>query len=430
MEEKKVVKAALLGAGTVGSGVYLLAKQLKDEMIFKTGAELEIKKILVRNKNKKRDEIPQELFTDSWEEILNDSEIELIIEVMGGIEPAKTYVTQALMSGRQVVTANKDLLAEYGQEILSLAENQGCDLQFEASVAGAIPIIRPLKQSLAGAELTEIMGIVNGTTNYILTKMSEEHMDYKEALALATELGYAEADPTADVEGYDAGRKIAIMASLAFNSAVTFSDVYTEGITKITADDIRYAKEFGYVIKLLGVTRLRDGQIEVKVHPMLIPETHPLATVRDSFNAVFVHGEACDDAMLMGRGAGKLPTASAVMGDIIIIMRNIVHDNCGWNGGVAYKNIPIRPIEETRSRFFIRLQVVDKPGALANIAGVLGNNDVSLAQVVQQRSRDGVAELVIITDSVLERHLNDALMIVRGMSVLNEISAVIRVYGE
>lgn len=430
MEEKKVVKAALLGAGTVGSGVYLLAEQLKDEMIFKTGAELEIKKILVRNKNKKRDEIPQELFTDSWEEILNDSEIELIIEVMGGIEPAKTYVTQALMSGRQVVTANKDLLAEYGQEILSLAENQGCDLQFEASVAGAIPIIRPLKQSLAGAELTEIMGIVNGTTNYILTKMSEEHMDYKEALALATELGYAEADPTADVEGYDAGRKIAIMASLAFNSAVTFSDVYTEGITKITADDIRYAKEFGYVIKLLGVTRLRDGQIEVKVHPMLIPETHPLATVRDSFNAVFVHGEACDDAMLMGRGAGKLPTASAVMGDIIIIMRNIVHDNCGWNGGVAYKNIPIRPVEETRSRFFIRLQVVDKPGALANIAGVLGNNDVSLAQVVQQRSRDGVAELVIITDSVLERHLNDALMIVRGMSVLNEISAVIRVYGE
>lgn len=430
MEEKKVVKAALLGAGTVGSGVYLLAEQLKAEMIFKTGAELEIKKILVRNKNKKRDEIPQELFTDSWEEILNDPEVELIIEVMGGIEPAKTYVTQALMSGRQVVTANKDLLAEYGQEILSLAENQGCDLQFEASVAGAIPIIRPLKQSLAGAELTEIMGIVNGTTNYILTKMSEEHMDYREALALATELGYAEADPTADVEGYDAGRKIAIMASLAFNSAVTFSDVYTEGITKITADDIRYAKEFGYVIKLLGVTRLRDGQIEVKVHPMLIPETHPLATVRDSFNAVFVHGEACDDAMLMGRGAGKLPTASAVMGDIIIIMRNIVHDNCGWNGGVAYKNIPIRPIEETRSRFFIRLQVVDKPGALANIAGVLGNNDVSLAQVVQQRSRDGVAELVIITDSVLERHLNDALMIVRGMSVLNEISAVIRVYGE
>ena len=353
-----------------------------------------------------------------------------MIELMGGVEPARTYIVQALEAGKQVVTANKDVLAEHGQEILSLAENSGCDIQFEAAVAGAIPIIRPLKQSLAGSMLTEIMGIVNGTTNYILTKMSEEGMDYKEALAKATELGYAEADPTADVEGYDAGRKIAIMSSLAFNSKVTFSDVYMEGITKITSDDIRYAKEFGYVIKLLGVTRLVDGKIEVKVHPMLIPEQHPLATVRDSFNAVFVHGEACDDAMFMGRGAGKMPTASAVMGDIIIVMRNIVHDNCGWNGGVAYKNYPVKPIEETRSRYFLRLQVADKPGALANIAGVLGNNDVSIAQVVQKRARDGVAELVVITDSVLERHFNDALMIVKGMSVLREVSGIIRVYGE
>ena len=232
------------------------------------------------------------------------------------------------------------------------------------------------------------------------------------------------------MEGYDAGRKIAIMSSLAFNSKVTFSDVYMEGITKITSDDIRYAKEFGYVIKLLGVTKLVDGKIEVKVHPMLIPEQHPLATVRDSFNAVFVHGEACDDAMFMGRGAGKMLTASAVMGDIIIVMRNIVHDNCGWNGGVAYKNYPVKPIEETRSRYFLRLQVADKPGALANIAGVLGNNDVSIAQVVQKRARDGVAELVVITDSVLERHFNDALMIVKGMSVLREVSGIIRVYGD
>ena len=355
--------------------------------------------------------------TDNWQEILEDEEIQLVIELMGGVEPARTYIVQALEAGKQVVTANKDVLAEHGQEILSLAENSGCDIQFEAAVAGAIPIIRPLKPSLAG-------------TNYILTKMSEEGMEYKEALAKATELGYAEADPTADVEGYDAGRKIAIMSSLAFNSKVTFSDVYMEGITKITSDDIRYAKEFGYVIKLLGVTKLVDGKIEVKVHPLLIPEQHPLATVRDSFNAVFVHGEACDDAMFMGRGAGKMPTASAVMGDIIIVMRNIVHDNCGWNGGVAYKNYPVKPIEETRSRYFLRLQVADKPGALANIAGVLGNNDVSIAQVVQKRARDGVAELVVITDSVLERHFNDALMIVKGMSVLREVSGIIRVYGD
>lgn len=430
MGERNVIKAALLGAGTVGSGVYALAEMLKDEMFQKTGASLEIKKVLVRNTKKDRPGIPKEIMTDNWQEILEDEEIQLVIELMGGVEPARTYIVQALEAGKQVVTANKDVLAEHGQEILSLAENSGCDIQFEAAVAGAIPIIRPLKQSLAGSMLTEIMGIVNGTTNYILTKMSEEGMDYKEALAKATELGYAEADPTADVEGYDAGRKIAIMSSLAFNSKVTFSDVYMEGITKITSNDIRYAKEFGYVIKLLGVTKLVDGKIEVKVHPMLIPEQHPLATVRDSFNAVFVHGEACDDAMFMGRGAGKMPTASAVMGDIIIVMRNIVHDNCGWNGGVAYKNYPVKPIKETRSRYFLRLQVADKPGALANIAGVLGNNDVSIAQVVQKRARDGVAELVVITDSVLERHFNDALMIVKGMSVLREVSGIIRVYGD
>ena len=395
----------------------------------KTGAALEIKKILVHNMKKVRQGVDQNLLTDQWKEIIEDDEIQIVIEVMGGIEPAKTMITEALKAGKNVVSANKDLIAEYGKELYDAAKEGSADFLFEAAVAGGIPIIRPLKQCLEGNQIDEIMGIVNGTTNYILTKMFEDGMDFTEALAKATELGYAEADPTADVEGYDAGRKIAIMSSLAFNSKVTFSDVYMEGITKITSDDIRYAKEFGYVIKLLGVTKLVDGKIEVKVHPMLIPEQHPLATVRDSFNAVFVHGEACDDAMFMGRGAGKMPTASAVMGDIIIVMRNIVHDNCGWNGGVAYKNYPVKPIE-TRSRYFLRLQVADKPGALANIAGVLGNNDVSIAQVVQKRARDGVAELVVITDSVLERHFNDALMIVKGMSVLREVSGIIRVYGD
>lgn len=428
--KKHVIKAALLGAGTVGSGVYALAGMLSDEIGKKTGGRLEIKRIMVRDLKKKRDGIPPELLTDNWEEILNDDEIRLVIEVMGGVEPAKTYITQAVLSGKQVVSANKDLLAVHGQELLSLAEERGVDLQFEAAVAGAIPIIRPLKQSLSASLLTEIMGIVNGTTNYILTKMSEEGMSYEEALREATKLGYAEADPTADVEGHDAARKIAIMASLAYNSTVVFSDVYTEGITKITAEDVRYAKEFGYVIKLVGIAALEDGQIGVRVHPMLIPEQHPLATVRDSFNAVFVHGEANDDAMFMGRGAGKMPTASAVMGDVIIVMRNILHDNCGFSGGVAYKHIPVKPMEETRSRFFLRLKVADRPGALANIAGVLGNNDVSIAQVVQKPSRGRVAELVIITGAVLERHFNDALMIVKGMSVVEEVSGIIRVYGE
>ena len=233
-----MIKAALLGAGTVGSGVYALCGMLEDEMMQMTGGKMEIKKVMVRDMTKKRDGIPQEVLTDNWESILNDEEIQLVIEVMGGVEPAKTYITQAILAGKQVVTANKDLLADHGQELLTLAEERGVDLQFEAAVAGAIPIIRPLKQNMTASLLTEIMGIVNGTTNYILTKMSEEGMGYEEALAKATELGYAEADPTADVEGYDAGRKMAIMASLAYNSEVTFSDVYTEGITKITAEDM------------------------------------------------------------------------------------------------------------------------------------------------------------------------------------------------
>ena len=427
--EKNVIKAALLGAGTVGSGVYVLSGMLADEMHENTGGALEIKKVMVRDLTKKREDIPQEILTDNWEEILNDEEIQLVIEVMGGVEPARTYIMQAIEAGKQVVTANKDLLAEHGQELLALAEERGVDLQYEAAVAGAIPIIRPLKQNMTAGLLTEIAGIVNGTTNYILTKMSEEGMGYEEALAKATELGYAEADPTADVEGYDAGRKMAIMASLAYNSEVVFSDVYTEGITKITADDVYYAKEFGYVIKLVGMAKISDGEIEVRVHPMLVPNHHPLASVRDSFNAVFLHGDACDDAMFMGRGAGKMPTASAVMGDAMTVVRNILHDNCGWNGGIAYKKLPIRPIGKTKNCFFLRLRVSERPGTLANIASVLGNNDVSINQVVSKYTKDGAQELVITTGMVLEEDFNNALTILEGMSVIKEVCGRIRVYG-
>ena len=428
MAEQQKIYAALLGIGTVGTGVYRLAAMQAEDIRLKTGAELVIKKILVRNRNKQREGIPKELITDDWQEILQDEQIQIVIEVMGGIEPAKEYVLQAMQAGKQVVTANKDLLAEYGNSLFTVAEENKCDLQFEAAVAGAIPIIRPLRQSLAASRLTEVMGIVNGTTNYILTKMSEEGMGYQEALKLATELGYAEPDPTADVEGYDAGRKIAIMASIAFNSRVTFPQVYTEGITRISSEDIQYAREFGYVIKLLGITRLTDSGIEVKVHPTLIPDNHPLAAVRDSFNAVFVHGEACDDAMFMGRGAGMMPTASAVLGDVIDVMRNIIHGSCGKIGCGCYRSIPVMDVQDTCSRFFLRLQVENRPGALANIAGVLGNNDVSIAQMVQKKIHGGVAEIVVITDTVKERHFNDAVRIVEGMSVVREISGIIRVY--
>lgn len=424
----KIINAAILGAGTVGSGVYKLAQDMQEEFQAKTGAKLHIKKVLVRNLNKERPGIEKEVLTDNWQEIVTDQEIDIVIELMGGIEPAKTYVLEALAAGKQVVTANKDLLAEHGEEVMSAAEAAGADLEFEAAVAGAIPIIRPLKQSMAGNRIREVMGIVNGTTNYILTKMSEKGMDYAQALAEATELGYAEADPTADVEGYDAGRKIAIMASIAFNSRVTFSQVYTEGITKITADDIKYAKEFGYVVKLLGVAKNTPDGIEVKVHPMLIDETHPLAGVRDAFNAVFVHADAMDDAMFMGRGAGQMPTASAVMGDVVDVMRNLVYDCCGRVGCSCYKNLNVKRIEETSSKFFLRIQAEDRPGVLANIASVLGNNDVSIAQVVQKSRKGGTAELVIITDEVKESHFNDAMTVFSGMSVVKEISGVIRVY--
>ena len=390
---KKTIYAAILGAGTVGTGVYKLCQEMKSEFVQKTGADLVVKKVLVRNASKKREGIEDAVLTDNWKEIIEDPEIDIVIEVMGGIEPAKTYIIEALEAGKQIVTANKDLLAEHGQEVMAAAEKAGADLEFEAAVAGAIPIIRPLKECMAGNRISEVMGIVNGTPNYILTKMSEKGMDYAEALAQATELGYAEADPTADVEGYDAGRKMAIMASIAFNSRVTFPQVYTEGITKISADDIRYAKEFGY-----------------------------------AFNAVFVHADAMDDAMFMGRGAGQMPTASAVMGDVVDVMRNLVYNCCGRVGCSCYKQLPVKQIGETKSKFFLRIHAQDKPGVLANIASVLGNNGVSIAQVVQKSRKGGIAELVIITDEVQENNFNDAMTIFSGMSVVKEISGVIRVY--
>ena len=427
-KEKDNINIAILGAGTVGGGVYKLINQKQDEIRNRTGAGITVKKVLVRNASKPRPRYDQKVLTSDWNEIVNDPDIDVIVELMGGIEPARTYIMEALEKGKQIVTANKDLIAECDEEVLGTAERVGSDILFEAAVAGAIPIIRPLKQNMAGNNITEVMGIVNGTTNYILTQMSETGMSYEEALAKATELGYAEADPTADVEGYDAGRKVAIMASIAFHSRVVFSQVYTEGITKITAEDIKYAKEFGYVIKLLGVAKETETGIEVKVHPMLIPVTHSLAGVRDAFNAVFVHGDAKDDITFMGRGAGEMPTASAVMGDIIDVCRDILYDSCGRIGRECYKDLPVKKIEDTDSRFFLRLQVEDRPGVLANIASVLGNNSVSIAQVVQKSANGGVAELVIITDTVCERNMNDALKVFDGLSVVKEISGVIRVY--
>ena len=430
MSKYKEIKVALLGAGTVGGGVYKLVERRAAEMPDKAGAELKITKVLVKNLQKKREGIPSEVLTDDWEGIIHDPEISIVIELMGGVEPARTYILQALEAGKNVVTANKDLLAEHGQELMEAAERNHRDLCFEAAVGGGIPIIRPLKECLAGNEITEVMGIVNGTTNYILTKMTQEGWDFDDALKEAQRLGFAEADPTADVEGLDAGRKMAILASIAFHSRVTFKDVDVKGITKITAKDIQYAKEFGYTLKLLGVARNEEGKMEVGVSPMMIPSTHPLANVNDSFNAVFVHGDAVDDAMFQGRGAGEFPTASAVVGDLISVARDMQYDCCGRIGCSCYKNLSMKPAGEARHKYFLRLIVEDRTGILAGVAGVLGNNGVSINQVIQKPAVDGVAELVVITDKVETRHLNDALMIFGEMSMIREVASVIRVYTQ
>ncbi len=430
MSKYQNIHAALLGIGTVGMGVYKLLERRKKELPYKIGGELSIRRVLVKNLSKEREGIPEDILTDDFQGILSDPKIQIVIELMGGIEPARTYILEALRAGKHVVTANKDLMAKHGRELMEEAERHGCDLQFEAAVAGGIPIIRPLKECLAGNEITEVMGIVNGTTNYILTKMTEEGMDFDDALRKAQELGFAEADPTADIEGLDAGRKMAILASIAFHSRVTFDDVDIKGITKITAKDIQYAREFGYTLKLLGVARNTDNEMEVGVFPMMIPSTHPLAGVKDAFNAVFVHGDAVDDAMFQGKGAGEFPTASAVVGDLIAVARNMQYDCCGRIGCSCYKDLPMKASGESRHRYFIRLIVEDRTGILAGVAGVLGNNNVSINQVIQKAAVNGVAELVVITDKVENRHLKDALVIFGQMSMIREVASVIRVYSQ
>lgn len=430
--EKKIIRAALLGLGTVGTGVYKVLKEQKEEMLPKLGSQIEIKKILVRNLEKAAAKVDNPaVLTNQWEDIVNDPEIDIVIELIGGIEPAKSYILGALNAGKHVVSANKDLIAVYGKELLDAAEANHVDFLFEAAVAGGIPIIRPLKECLAGNHMTEVMGIVNGTTNFILTKMTQEGMEFKDALALATELGYAEADPTADIEGLDAGRKVAILASVAFNSRVTLDNVHIEGITKITAKDIRYAKEMGCEIKLLGVARCQEDGVEAYVCPMLIPAEHPLASVNDSYNAVFVHGDAVGDTMFYGRGAGELPTASAVVGDIFEIARNIKNNCSARIGCTCYKELPVKKMADTHNRYFLRLLVEDRCGVLAEMTAVFAKYHVSVEQIVQKASKhQDCAEIVVITAKVREGDFRTAMEELSGRSSVRKISSMLRVYGE
>lgn len=427
---KEQINVALLGLGTVGTGVYKILQMQKEEMISKLGCTVAVKKVLVRNLEKAAKKVADpSILTNDWKTIVNDPDIDIVVEVMGGLQPAGAYMKEALEAGKNVVTANKDLIATEGHTLLELADGLKKDLMFEAAVAGGIPIIRPLKQCLQGNHIDTIMGIVNGTTNFILTKMTFEGMEFGEALTLAQELGYAEADPTADIEGLDAARKVAIMSSLAFHSKVTFDDVYTEGITRITARDIRYAKEMGCRIKLLGVAKETPDGIEAAVHPMLVPEQHPLASVNDSFNAVFVHGDAVDDAMFYGRGAGEMPTGSAIVGDIFDVVRNINHGCTGRIGCTCYKDLPLKDAKEVSNKYYIRLKCEDRFGVLAAVTSIFGCHKVSIEQVIQKRKTENTAELVVVTEPVKDKHMRASIDAISHLEVISEIASVIRVVG-
>ena len=418
----KKIKVGILGYGTVGSGTHEILTKNHDLIQKRTGVSVEVVRILRRKPS------DSHLFTDDPDVILNDPDIDLIVEVIGGIEPAASFMLTAMKNGKHVVTANKAAVAANYKVLTETAEENDVDFLFEAAVAGGIPVLTAIQNPLQGNNFLEVMGILNGTTNYILTKMTEDGASYADVLKDAQEKGFAEADPTADVEGLDAGRKVAILASAAFNSRVTFEDVYTEGITKITATDIQYAKEMGCTIKLLGVAKDTPEGIEARVHPMLIDSNHPLATVNDSYNAVFLTGDAVQDTMFYGRGAGELPTASAVVGDIFDVVRNILWNCCGRIGCTCYRECPIKRVGEIKSKYFVRMQIENRYGTLASVASVFGNNKVSIAQMLQKRVNGKYAEIVVITDEVKERHFEDAMQILGGMSMIQEISSTIRVY--
>ncbi|MBO8128425.1 MAG: homoserine dehydrogenase [Peptococcaceae bacterium] len=427
----KPIYIGLLGLGTVGRGVFRLLQANKSLIERKVGGPVDIKKILVRDLAKNRGlQVEPGLLTNDPEAVLNDPEIDIIVELIGGTGLAADYVLKALSRGKSVVTANKDMMAEYGKKLFAEAEAHNCGLFFEASVAGGIPIIKVLKQSLAGNRILQIMGIVNGTTNYMLTRMSKEGIDFATALRAAQEQGYAEADPTNDIEGYDAARKIAILASIAFNTRVSFQDVYVEGISNIAAEDITYARELGYTIKLLGIAKDTSQGIEVRVHPALLPVTHPLAAVNDAFNAVFVQGDAVGETMFYGRGAGEMPTASAVMADIMDAARNFRHHVPGMIGCTCYETRSIKSMAQVVNKNYLRLKVVDKPGVLAQIAQVFGDNNVSLATVIQKETVNKKAELVLVTHDVVEQSLRSALASLELLPVVEKICNVIRVEGE
>jgi homoserine dehydrogenase len=427
------VRVGLLGCGNVGAALVELIRTRADDIAARTGLRLEVARVAVRSTAKERPvELPESVLTHDAAEVVVDPGIDVVVEVIGGIEPARELTLAAIAAGKPVVTANKELLANVGSELFAAAEAAGVDLLFEAAVGGGIPFIRPLRESLAGERIDRVMGIVNGTTNYILTRMTEEGVSYGEALSEAQSLGYAERDPTADVEGHDAAAKAAIIASIAFGCRVVAGDVYNEGIADITTADIAYAAKMGYVIKLLAIAERGpgdgpgNGDVGVRVHPAMVPADHPLASVRDSFNAMFVEGAAVGELMFYGRGAGGSPTASAVLGDLIDAAANRAKGSHASVGALGKARL--RPIDEVSTAYYLNLDVVDRPGVLAAVAGAFGQHGVSI-RTMEQEGLGDEARLVFITHVAREADLQATIRELHHLDAVDRITSVLRVIG-
>lgn len=426
----KKIKIALLGLGNVGRGVWMILNSNKEEIMKRCGYEVEVSKVLVRDKSKTRAvKVPDEIVTTDFNEILNDENIKIVIEVMGGIEPAREYMFKCMEKKKHIVTANKMLLAKGGDELFKKADEMGIMFQYEASVAGGIPIIKGIDESLTANKIETLYGIVNGTTNYILSKMELEGAAFDAVLKEAQEKGYAEADPTSDIESYDAQYKLAILASLAFGTKIDVDNIYREGITKISAVDMKYANEFKMAIKLLAIAKEVEGRVELRVHPTMIPKKHPLANVYDSYNAVFIKGNAVGDLMFYGRGAGDLPTGSAVVSDIVSIVRNGV--NTENENPVVKNNLwkrEIKAMKDVESKYYVRATVLDEPGVLSEITTILGNHNVSLRSVIQKGEEEyGQVTIVLITHTTIEGELNAAINEIEKLSGVNNIDNIIRI---
>ncbi len=424
----KTLNIGMLGCGVVGSSVARLLQEDSGDFAARSGANLKLVKVAVKNLSTKRDFVSSSILTDDSASVVSDPSIDIVIEVMGGIEPARELILSAIKNGKSIITANKALLALHGAELFEAADKNKVDLYYEAAVGGAIPILRPMRESIVGDHVHRVMGIVNGTTNYILTKMDEEGSAFADVLKEAQSLGFAEADPTADIEGHDAAAKAAILAGLAFHSRVTSNDVYCEGISKISARDVEVARDMDHVIKLLAIAELTsNNQVSVRVHPTLISRQHPLASVRNAFNAVFVEAESAGELMFYGRGAGGAPTASAILGDLIAIARNKTRGGEG-HGESDYADLAIAPIDDVMSRYLIRLDVADKPGVLATVAQLFASHTVSI-ETVRQSGRGDSAELIVATHSAPEASLKKTVTALAQSDVVKSVESVLRIEG-